>query len=239
MRLHLECRPVGDVFIVQCRGRIVLGKELSALDHCLQDAIARHRDVVLQLDQVDFIDISGLGALVRLMRAARGKSGDLKLTGVTPNIRNTLAVANLLSQFEIYDSLEEAITAAYLGSCYSRGQSGDPRLRILCICESANLCTLLREVLCGAGYNALTALRIGDAAMLLKATKAKIVVISGHMQSVHNQSTRRVLEQIDVGVTCLGLDENFAIQDPAEAIAKLLRDISAGTKLAELPPLSG
>ncbi len=89
-----------------------------------------------------------------------------------------LQLTNLLSQFEIYDSVEEAITAAYLGSRYSRGKAGDARPRMLCVFESIDVCTFLREVLCSAGYNALTTLSINDARILLKATKSKLVVLS-------------------------------------------------------------
>jgi len=77
-------------------------------------------------------------------------------------------MTNLLSQFEAYDSVEEAITAAYLGSRYSRGKTGDARPRMLCVYESTDVCTFLREVLCSAGYNALTTLSIDDARTLIE-----------------------------------------------------------------------
>lgn len=225
MLLRLESRPVGEVLIVQCQGRIVAGKEVFTLHYYVGDAFVKYGDIVLQLDQVEFVDSSGLGALVRLMQAARAKGGDLKLSGVPPNIRKTLEMTHLLAQFETYDSVEEAITAAYLGSRYSRGKAGDARPRILCVYESTDVCTFLREVLCSAGYNALTTATIDDARILLKATKAKLVVISARMQSLHGQPTRKVLEEIDPAVSLLILDKNFATQDPGEAAEKLLGSI--------------
>lgn len=222
MQLRLESRPVGDVLIVQCHGRIVAGNEVFTLHAYVGDSIAKYGDIVLQLDQVQFVDSSGLGALVRLMQTARSKGGDVKLSGLPPTIRKTLEMTNLLSQFESYDSVEEAITAAYLGSRYSRGKGGDARPRILCVFESTDVCTFLREVLCGAGYNALTTVNIDDARILLKATKAKLVVLSARMQSVYGKPTRKVLEEIDPAVSLHVLDENFATQDPGEAAEKLL-----------------
>jgi hypothetical protein len=194
------------------------------------DSIEKYGDVVLQLDQVEFVDSSGLGALVRLMHAARAKGGDLKLSGVPPRIRKMLELTSLLSQFETYDSLEEAITAAYLGSRYSRAKAGDARPRMLCVFESNDVCTFLREVLCSAGYNALTTLSVDDGRILLKATKAKLVVVSARMQSLRGKPTRTVLEEIDPAVSLLILDENFATQDPGEAAEKLLS--SVGSRLA-------
>jgi anti-sigma B factor antagonist len=230
MQLRLESRPVGEVLIVQCHGRIVAGNEVFTLHSQVGDSVEKYGDVVLQLDQVDFVDSSGLGALVRLMRAARLKGGDLKLSGLQPRIRKMLELTSLLAQFETYESVEEAITAAYLGSRYSRGKTGDARPRMLCVFESIDVCTFLREVLCGAGYNALTTLSINDARILLKATKAKLVVLSSRFQSVHGKPTQKMLEEIDPAVSVVILDENFATQDPAEAAEKLLS--SVGSRLA-------
>jgi anti-sigma B factor antagonist len=230
MQLRLESRPVGDVVIVQCHGRIIAGNEVFTLHSQVGDSIEKHGDVVLQLDQVEFVDSSGLGALVRLMQAARAKGGDLKLCGLPPNIRKMLQLTSLLSQFETYESVEEAITAAYLGSRYSRCKAGDARPRLLCVFESTDVCTFLREVLCSSGYNALTTLSVNDARILLKATKAKLVVISARLQSVHGKPTQKMLQEIDPAVDVLVLDENFATQDPGEAAEKLLS--SVGSRLA-------
>ena len=148
---------------------------------------------------MEFIDSSGLGALMRLLQAARAKRGDLKLSGVPANIRKTLEMTHLLPQFEVYDSVEEAITAAYLGSRYSPSKAGDARPRIICVYESSDVCTFLREILCSAGYNALTTVNMDDAKILLKATKARQVVISSRMQSIYGKPTRKALEEIDPG----------------------------------------
>jgi len=225
MQLRMESRPVGEVLIVQCHGRIVAGNEVFTLHSMVGDSIEKYGDVVLQLEQVDFVDSSGLGALVRLTQAARSKGGDLKLSGVPARILKTLQMTNLASQFEIYDSVEEAITAAYLGSRYSRAKTGDARPRMLCVYESTDVCMFLREVLCSAGYNALTTTAIDDARILLKATKAKLVVVSARMQSLHGKPTRKALEEIDPAVSLLILDENFHTVDPGEAAEKLLSSV--------------
>ena len=128
MQLRLESRPVGDVFVVQCVGRLVTGNEIFTLHSQVADAIEKYGDVVLQLERLDFVDSSGLGALLRLMQAARAKGGDLKLSGFPSRIHKMLELTHLSSQFEVYESLEEAITAAYLGSRYSRVRVETPDL---------------------------------------------------------------------------------------------------------------
>ncbi len=225
MQLRLESRPVGEVMVIQCFGRIVAGNEVFTLHAQVGDAIDKYGDVVLQLDQVEFVDSSGLGAMMRLVQAARSKGGDLKLSGVPPKVRKVLQLTNLLAQFETYDTVEEAITAAYLGSRYSRGKTGDARPRLLCVYASTDVCTFLREVLCSAGYNALTTTTPDDAQILLKATKAKLVVVSARIQSVRGKPIAKAVQEIDPSVSLLVLDENFSTQDPGEAAEKLLSEV--------------
>lgn len=226
MQLRLESRPIGEVFVVQCHGRLVAGNEVFTLHSQIGDAIDKYGDVVLQLDDLEFVDSSGLGAMMRLMQAARSKGGDVKLSGIPPRIRKILQLTHLLPQFESYDSLEEAITAAYLGSKYSRGKAGDVRPKMLCVYASTDVCTFLREVLCSAGFNALTTTVIDDAQILLKATKAKLVVVSNRIQSLRGRPVRQALQEIVPDVQILVLDESFASGDPGEAAEKLLQDVS-------------
>jgi hypothetical protein len=182
----------------------------------------------LRLDGVEFIDSSGIGALVRLMQTARSKGGDLKLSGVPTRIHKTLQLTGLAAQFEIYESMEEAITAAYLGSKYSRGKSGDSRRRILCVYGSNDVRTFVQEVLCNAGYNALTTATIDDARILLKATKARLILIPAASQTFRGKPTSKVFEEVDPTVTVCVLEDNFATEDPGDAAEKLLSLVASG-----------
>ncbi|MGB8061008.1 MAG: STAS domain-containing protein [Candidatus Sulfotelmatobacter sp.] len=227
MQLRLESRPVGEVYVIQCHGRIVAGNEVFTLHSQVGDAIEKYGDVVLLLDTVEFIDSSGLGALMRLMQAARAKGGDVKLSCIPPKIRRVLELTHLLPQFEVYDSIEEAITAAYLGSKYSRGKGGDARPKMLCVYASTDVCAFLREILCTAGFNALTTTSADDAQILLKATKAKLVVVSSRIQAIRGKPFRQALQEIVHDVKFVTLEDNFGSQDPGEAAEKLLNDVNA------------
>ena len=229
-QLHLASRPVGNVLVIQCDGRIVSGAEVSALHSYIGDALLKYPDIILQLDQVSFIDSTGLGALVRLVSMARSKGGDMKLCGLQEHIRKTMEVTNLLSLFETYDSVAEAITAAYLGSRYSKDKSGDAQVRILCVYDAVDVRTFLTEVLSRAGHNALVAANVADAEILLKATKAQLVILGAHMQTVQGKPTRKILEEIDPCVSLLVLDEHFSQDDPGDAASKLLQNIRSQRK---------
>jgi anti-anti-sigma factor len=227
MQLRLESRPVGEVFVVQCHGKIIAGNEVFTLHSQVGDAIEKYGDVVLLMNHVEFLDSSGLGAMMRLVQAARVKGGDMKLCGIPPRIRKVLELTHLLQQFETYDSIEEAITAAYLGSKYSRGKTGDARPRLVCVYPSLDVCTFLREILCNAGFNALTTTTIEDAPILLKATKARLVVVSSRIQCLRGKPVHAALQETLPNVGILTLDENFATQDPGEVAEKLIADVNS------------
>lgn len=88
----------------------------------------QHHDIVLQLERVEYIDSSGLGALERLLTTARTNGGDLKLCALQPPVRRILVrrileMTNLIALFEIFDNETDAIVAAYLGSRYAKDAS--------------------------------------------------------------------------------------------------------------------
>ena len=224
MPLTMNSRPVGEVMIVQCHGRIVAGSEVYSLQAHIGDVLPNYADIVLQLDNVAFVDSSGLGAMVRLVSTARAKGGDIKLCGVQPQLRKTLQMTSLLSMFETYESEAEAIIAAYLGSRYSR-EKGSQQFRVLCVYDSLNVRTFLREVLCRAGYSALTTANVPDAKILLKATKARLAILGANMQSVHGTPTKKLFEEIDPAISLIVLDANFEKQDPGECVEQLLETV--------------
>ena len=178
------------------------------------------------MDQVEFIDSSGLGALVLRTQAIRAKHGDLKLMGVPEMIRRMLKMTNLASLFEVYDSLDEAVTAAYLGSRYSKGQAGDPRPRVLGLIDSTDVRSLLREVLHSAGYNTVMTSKMEDAEMLAKAMKPNTVLLSARMSSMDRSLAQESLQRLVPGARYVMLDEGFATQDPGEAAQKLLSTLA-------------
>jgi anti-sigma B factor antagonist len=67
--------------------------------------------VVLDLAGVTFVDSSGLGALIVARNSAREGGGTLSLVSPPPVVRRLLGSTRLHDVFDIYDTLEEAISA--------------------------------------------------------------------------------------------------------------------------------
>jgi anti-sigma B factor antagonist len=74
-------------------------KALEEGDHAL----------VIDLSQVQFIDSSGLGALLSGFKNANLRASDFALTGLQPRVKSMFELTRLHRVFEIYPGLEEAL----------------------------------------------------------------------------------------------------------------------------------
>ena len=66
-------------------------------------------NVVVDLAKVKFMNSSGLGMLISALTTMRNAGGDLRLANPASKIRSLLVVTRLVTVFEHYDSVQEAV----------------------------------------------------------------------------------------------------------------------------------
>ncbi|HEV2379366.1 MAG TPA: STAS domain-containing protein [Terriglobia bacterium] len=109
MPLHLVDKLMGDVLVVDARGRLTLGRETEVLRQRLKDVVeSGQKQIVLDLSGVDYIDSAGLGTLVAGAASVRRAGGELKLANLTERVRGLMQITRLSILFEVYDNLEKA-----------------------------------------------------------------------------------------------------------------------------------
>ena len=111
MQLKLSSRLLDGVFVIDCNGRIVFGEEAGALREFVKTALAQHKQIVLSLKNVSYIDSVGLGTMVGLYTSAHAAGGDVKLSQLTQRVGQLLQVTKLVTVFESYTSDEEAVNS--------------------------------------------------------------------------------------------------------------------------------
>lgn len=110
MSLYMVEKKLGDVVLLDVRGRLTLGQETAELRSKLTRLIeAGNLKIVLNLQGVSYIDSSGLSTLVACYATARKSSGSLKLTHLTTRVRDLLQITRLSTVFETYSSVEDAV----------------------------------------------------------------------------------------------------------------------------------
>lgn len=109
-RIKIAERRVGDVTILDLHGRLVLDEgDTSCAEHI--DLLVRQdrTRIVLNLQEVTYIDSAGVGALVAKYITLRKRGGDLKLLRLSERVRRVIGIAHLLAVFETFESEELAV----------------------------------------------------------------------------------------------------------------------------------
>ena len=68
--------------------------------------------VVVNFEQVIYVDSSFLGALVSALKLAMNNGGDVALVGLNSDIRSLFQLVRLDKVFKIYTNTQEALTGA-------------------------------------------------------------------------------------------------------------------------------
>src|SRR5215472_7803668 len=108
MTLEITTRYFGNVAIVDCTGKIVLGEETASMRQYVKELLHSAPHVVLNLARVSHMDSSGVGTLVSLYTSARAAGGNIKLSGLGARVKDVLQVTKLGTIFEVFDTAENA-----------------------------------------------------------------------------------------------------------------------------------
>jgi anti-sigma B factor antagonist len=101
MPLEITQRDMNGIYLLALNGRLVLGQEssglLTVIDTLLASGATR---IVVNLEQVNTVDSTGLGALIEVQRKTKAKGGSLKLCHLGPKLKQALEMSRLLPIFE-------------------------------------------------------------------------------------------------------------------------------------------
>jgi anti-sigma B factor antagonist len=108
--MQIEERAVGDVVVLDLKGRVTLGDGDELLKDKVNSLVNRgFKKIVLNLAEVPYVDSAGLGEIVRTYTTVSRQGGSLKLLNLTKRISDLLAITKLLTVFETFDTESEAI----------------------------------------------------------------------------------------------------------------------------------
>lgn len=108
----VEKRRIGEHTLLRVEGVIKLGESAQFLAQTLERALADDAGhVLLDLEQINYMDSTGIGELVGYLSRFREKDRRLVLIHPSDRIRKLLAVAQLKDLFPTYDDVEAALAA--------------------------------------------------------------------------------------------------------------------------------
>jgi anti-sigma B factor antagonist len=112
MSLKITNSEMDVVSLVALNGRIVLGEESNALREQLKSLIAAgKKKIVLNMAEIDYIDSSGLGALVAAHLSAKTAGASIRLCDLGNKFHEVLQLTKLLTIFDVYDTQAAAVAS--------------------------------------------------------------------------------------------------------------------------------
>ncbi len=112
-KMNINHKTNGKVLVITPDGECLDAKEAVEFKEKVVELINNNNmnGVVFDLDRVQFIDSSGMGSLLSVLRLLNTRGGDLKLSRMNKQIRTMFELVKMHKIFEIYNSTEEAVVS--------------------------------------------------------------------------------------------------------------------------------
>lgn len=114
MSLEIQQREREGIVILDLKGRLTVGNEVATFRERLQKLVSSGRtSIILNLQDVDYIDSTGLGALVMSYTSLQRAGGKIKLLNLSRRGIELLVMTKLTTIFEVFDDEQNAINSFF------------------------------------------------------------------------------------------------------------------------------
>lgn len=108
MMINIERR--GKIDIVTFSGNIINALTTDEIRNEINKLfINSNTRLIIDLKGVNYIDSSGFGCFLSIMKTARNNYGSLKFANAETRVKELFHILNLHTVFDIYDTLDESI----------------------------------------------------------------------------------------------------------------------------------
>jgi len=100
---------VADVTILTPQFTWLDASNVPQFKEAIQPHLAQRLRVIIDLTPVEFMDSSGLGAMLSVLKRVDAGNGELKLCGMSRKVRALFELVRMHRIFEIYNDRQEAV----------------------------------------------------------------------------------------------------------------------------------
>lgn len=221
MALQNTFEEFGDVTVVRCSGRIVAGVEMEKLEADLNARVDSCKRFVLNLREVNFLDSSGVGMIVRFAGSTKAAHGATKLCDLSEIVAKVLKLTRLDRVLEIHPTEADAISA------FKAKTKQEPApcegAKIVCVDASVNVLAYLRGLLTQHGYSVMTSANAYDARNLLKALQPALLILGPEVPGMNLDYFQQAIK----GLPVLTLGPEFHANEAGAAAEALMARIKS------------
>lgn len=99
-----------NAVVIELKGNVMGGEDTKEFTETLHKLIDEgKKNVIVDLSGVKFMNSSGLGMLISGLTTMKRAEGQFKLANVTDKIESLLIITKLITIFESYESVDEAV----------------------------------------------------------------------------------------------------------------------------------
>ena len=99
-----------EAVIIELKGNVMGGDDTKDFNDLLHKLIEEgKKNVVVDLGDVKFMNSSGLGMMIGGLTTMKKAGGNLKLAKVTEKIESLLIITKLITIFEFFDNVDDAV----------------------------------------------------------------------------------------------------------------------------------
>ena len=109
--MEITVDKMGDVAIAELPVEELDASNAAELKRDIAPLLEAHTKLVIDLGRLRFVDSSGLGAFISCLRKLNAKGGDLKLCGMSKQVRAVFELVRMHRIFDIFGTREEALRA--------------------------------------------------------------------------------------------------------------------------------
>jgi anti-sigma B factor antagonist len=114
MSLDIQQREHEGIALLDLKGRITMGQEAGALREKVSLLTgAGSINIIVNLAHVDYIDSTGLGAMVMCSTTVRKAGGNLKLENLNRRNIELLVMTKLATVFDLFTDEQDAVNSFY------------------------------------------------------------------------------------------------------------------------------
>jgi anti-sigma B factor antagonist len=109
--MELYSENVGDVVVARIKGDHLDAGTVDDFKAAAEPVLEKGLRVVFDLQSINFVDSSGIGAIISCLRKLNTRGGDLKLCGLSRPVRSLFELVRMHRIFEIFETSDEAVEA--------------------------------------------------------------------------------------------------------------------------------
>lgn len=114
--MQIKTENIDEIVIVSLNTETLDTNNSKEFKNLMAPIIQNHSQIVLDLGAMNFVDSSGLGAILSCLRQINAKGGDLKLFGMNNKVRTLFELVRMHRIFEIFNTKEAVIKAFSQGT---------------------------------------------------------------------------------------------------------------------------